>query len=103
MLALWCFLLVVFLGVLLGGYLGGILLPLPIGLVLVEDGLDGLLSRSELGGDVHQFTCLGGCLATQQADQVTVGGTDEECSDDVRVGDVGELGALLGEQTNVLL
>jgi hypothetical protein len=53
MLALWRFLLVVFLGVVLGGCLGGVLLPLPIALVLVEDGLDGLLSRSELGGDVH--------------------------------------------------
>jgi hypothetical protein len=31
-----------------------------------------------------------------------VGGADEECSDDVRFRDVGELGALLGEPTNVL-
>jgi hypothetical protein len=29
------------------------------------------------------------------------GGTDEERSDDVRVGDVGELGTLIGEPTNV--
>jgi hypothetical protein len=43
-LALWRFLLLVFLGVALGGRLGGILLSLPVALVLVEDGLDSLLS-----------------------------------------------------------
>jgi hypothetical protein len=55
----------------LGRCLGGILLPLPVAFVLVEDGIDGLLSGSQHGGD------------------------------DVRVGDVGELGAFLGEPANV--
>jgi hypothetical protein len=32
-------------------------------LVLPEDGFDRLLTRGELGGYVHQFACLGGCLA----------------------------------------
>jgi hypothetical protein len=32
-------------------------------LVLLEDGFDRLLTRGELGGDVHQFACLGGSLA----------------------------------------
>jgi hypothetical protein len=33
-------------------------------LVLPEDGLDRLLARGELGGDVHQLACPGGGLAT---------------------------------------
>jgi hypothetical protein len=37
-------LLIVILGVALGGHLNGVLLLLPIALVLVENGLDGLLS-----------------------------------------------------------
>jgi hypothetical protein len=62
--ALRCLLFFVFLGVTLGGRLGGVLLPLPIALVFVEDGLDDLLSQSKLSGDVHQFACFGGGLAT---------------------------------------
>jgi hypothetical protein len=91
------------LGVALGGRLGGILLSLPIALVLVKDGLNGLLTQSELGGDIHQFICLDGCLATKFADQIAVGGTSEERSNDVRVSGVGELGALHGEPTNVFM
>jgi hypothetical protein len=78
----------------LGGRLGGALLPLPITLVFVEEGLDCLLPRSELRGDVHQFVGLGQGLATQFADQIPIGGPDEECPNDVGVGDVGELSAL---------
>jgi hypothetical protein len=94
-------LLVVLLGVALGGCLGSILLSLPVAFVLVKDGLDGLLSQSELDCNVHQLACLGGGLATQLADQVATGGAGEERSDDVGVNDVGELGALLGEPVNV--
>jgi hypothetical protein len=36
-------------------------------LVLPEDGFDCLLTRGELGGDVHQFARLGGSLAPQFA------------------------------------
>jgi hypothetical protein len=36
-------------------------------LVLPEDGFDRFLTRGELGGDVHQFACLGGSLAPQFA------------------------------------
>jgi hypothetical protein len=80
----------------LGGRLGGIfLLPLLRLLVLLEDGFDRLLTRGELGGDVHQFARLCGSLAPQFAHQVSVGGASEERPDDVRVGDVGQLGALL--------
>jgi hypothetical protein len=64
-------------------------------LVLPEDGFDRLLTRGKLGGDVHQFARLGGSLAPQFAHQVLARGAGEECPDDIRVGDVGQLGALL--------
>jgi hypothetical protein len=64
-------------------------------LVLPEDGFDRLLTRGELGGYVHQFACLGGSLASQFAHQVPASGAGEECPNDVRVGDVGQLGELL--------
>jgi hypothetical protein len=64
-------------------------------LVLPEDGLDRLLTRGELGGDVHQLARHGGSLATQLAHQVAASGAGEERADDIRVGDVGQLGALL--------
>ena len=64
-------------------------------LVLPEDGFDRLLTRGEFGGDVHQFARLGGSLAPQFAHQVPARGAGEECPGDVRVGDVGQLGALL--------
>jgi hypothetical protein len=80
----------------LGGHLGVVfLLPSLRLLVFPEDGLDRLLTRGELGGYVHQFARLGGCLAPQFAYQVPASGASEECSNDVRVGDVRQLGALL--------
>jgi hypothetical protein len=48
----------------LGGRLGGVFLRSYLRLlVLPEDGFDRLLTRGELGGDVHQFARLGGSLA----------------------------------------
>jgi hypothetical protein len=80
----------------LGGRLGDVfLLPSLRLLVLPEDGFDRLLTRGELGGDVHQIARLGGCLAPQFAHQVAAHGAGEERPDDIRVGDVGQLGALL--------
>jgi hypothetical protein len=64
-------------------------------LILPEDGFDRLLARGELGGDVHKLARLGGSLAPQFAHQVSAGGAGEEHPDDIRVGDVGQLGALL--------
>jgi hypothetical protein len=56
----------------LGGRLGDVFLLASLRLlVLPEDGLDPLLTRGELGGDVHQLACPGGSLATQFAHQVT--------------------------------
>jgi hypothetical protein len=87
----------------LGGRLGDIfLLPSLRLLVLPEDGFDRLLTRGELGGDVHQFARLGGSVAPHFAHQVTASGVGEERPDDIRVGDVGQLGALLRKPSDVL-
>jgi hypothetical protein len=80
----------------LGGRLGDVfLLPSLRLLVLPEDGFDHLLTRGKLGGDVHQLARLCGSLAAQFAHQVAASGAGEERPDDIRVGDVGQLGALL--------
>jgi hypothetical protein len=71
-------------------------------LVLPEDGLDRLLTRGELGGDIHQLARLGGSLAAQFSHQVAASGVGEECPDDIRVGDVGQLGSLLRKLPDVL-
>jgi hypothetical protein len=80
----------------LGGRLGDVfLLPSLRLLVLPKDGFDRILTRGELGGYVHQFARLGGSLVSQFAHQVSARGAGEERADDVRVDDVGQLGALL--------
>jgi hypothetical protein len=84
------------LGAALSGCLRNIFRLAALGLlVLPEDGLNRLLARGELGGDVHQLARPGGGLATQLAHQVAAGGAGEERADDIRIGDVGQLGALL--------
>jgi hypothetical protein len=60
------------------------------------------LTRGELGGDVHQLARPGGSLATQFAHQVVASGAGEERPDDIRVGDVGQLGALLRKLPDVV-
>jgi hypothetical protein len=52
-------------------------------LVLPEDDLDRLLTRGELGGDVHQLARPGGSLVTQLAHQVAASGAGEECANDI--------------------
>jgi hypothetical protein len=52
-------------------------------LVLLEDGLDRLLARGELGGDVHQLARPGESLATQLGHQVAASGVGEERADDI--------------------
>jgi hypothetical protein len=96
-------LLALLLGATLSGRLGNIfrLAPLRM-LILPEDGLDRLLTRGELGGDVHQLDRPGGSLVTQLAHQVAASGTGEERADDIRVGDVGQLGALLRKSLDVV-
>jgi hypothetical protein len=91
------------LGAALSGRLGDIFRLAALGLlILPEDGLNRLLAKGELGGDVHQLTRPGGGLATQLAHQVTAGGAGKERTDDIRVGDVGQLGALLRESPDVV-
>jgi hypothetical protein len=96
-------LLALLLGVALNGRLGDVfrLASLRL-LVLPEDGLDRLLTRGELGGDVHQLTRPGGSLATELAYQVAASGAGEERADDIRVSDVGQLGALLRKSSDVV-
>jgi hypothetical protein len=68
----------------LGGRLGDVfLLPSLRLLVLPEDGLNRLLTRGELGGDVHQLARLGGSLAAQFAHQVATSGAGEERPNDI--------------------
>jgi hypothetical protein len=87
----------------LGGRLGGVFLLSSLRLlVLPEDGFDRLLTRGGLGGDVHQFARLGGSLAPQFAHQVSASGAGEERPDDIRVGDIGQLGALHRKPPDVL-
>jgi hypothetical protein len=87
----------------LGGRLGDVFLLASLRLlVLPEDGLDRLLTRGELGGDIHQLARPGGSLVTQFAHQVAASGAGEERPDDIRVGDVGQLGALLRKSLDVL-
>jgi hypothetical protein len=98
-----CLLLGLLLRATLDGCLGGVFLLSSLRLlVLPEDGFDRLLTRGELGGNVHQLARLGGSLASQFAHQVSASGAGEECPDDVRVGDVGQLGALHGKPPDVL-
>jgi hypothetical protein len=87
----------------LGRRLGGFFLRLSLRLlVLSEDGFECLLTRGELGDDVHQFTRTGGSLAPQFAHQISASGASEESPDDIRVGNVGQLGALLRKPPDVL-
>jgi hypothetical protein len=87
----------------LSGRLGDVFRVAALGLlVLSEDGLNCLLARGEFGGDVHQLARPGGGLATQLAHQVAAGGAGEERADDIRVDDVGQLGALLRESPDVV-
>jgi hypothetical protein len=92
------------LGAALSGRLGDIFRLAALGLlVLSEDGLNRLLARGKLCGDVHQLARPGGGLATQLAHQVAAGGAGKERADDIRVGDIGQLGALLRESPDVVL
>jgi hypothetical protein len=68
----------------LSGRLGDVIRLAPLRLlVLPEDGLDRLLTRGELGGDVHQLARPGGSLAIQLAHQVAASGAGEERADDI--------------------
>jgi hypothetical protein len=91
--------------VLLGNPAGahGILfLVLPLILIATKDGTNCLLAGGEVGDNIHQTVGSDGSAAAQLSAQLFAGGTREESHDDVGVGDVGELGALLGETPDVI-
>jgi hypothetical protein len=68
----------------LGGCLGDVFLLASLRLlVLLKDGLGRLLTRGELGGDIHQLARPGGSLATQLAHQVAASGASEESANDI--------------------
>jgi hypothetical protein len=75
---------------------------LPLILIATKDGTNRLLAGGEVGDDVHQTVGSDGSVAAQLSDQLFAGGTREEGHDDVKVSDVGEFGALLGETPNVI-
>jgi hypothetical protein len=76
---------------------------LPLVLIATKDGTNCLLAGGEVGDNIHQTVGSDGSAAAQLSDQLFVGGTREESHDDVGVGDVGELDALLGETPDVIL
>jgi hypothetical protein len=68
----------------LSGRLGDVFLLATLRLlVLPEEGLDRLLARGKLGGNVHQLARPDGGLATQLAHQVAASGAGEERADDI--------------------
>ena len=75
----------------------GLVPLLPLCFAIGEDGPNRLFTRGEVGGDVEECGCCGWYVPAQFSDQVSAGGAREECLDDFRVTDVGQLGAFLGE------
>jgi hypothetical protein len=84
------------------GALGFLVLVLPLVLVTTKDGTNCLLVDGIVGDDVHQLIGSGGGVAAQLPDKLFESGSREESNDDVRVGDVGKLGALFGETPDIV-
>ena len=68
----------------------------------VEDRSDCLFARGVVSGDVEQITGGTGLQAAKLVDQGLTGCPREECADDVRVDDIREGVASLGEPTDVI-
>jgi hypothetical protein len=81
---------------------GILFLALSFVLVTAKDGTNRLLIGGEVGDNVHQTVGSDGSAAAQLSDQLFAGGAREEGHDDVRVSDVGKLGALFGETPDVV-
>ena len=69
----------------------------PLGSAIGENYTNCLFARGKVGGDVEQLTGARGGLATELVYQLLAGGTGDESPNNIRVYDVRELGALLGE------
>jgi hypothetical protein len=80
------------------GALGLFVLALPLILVATKDGTNRLLAGGVVGDDVHQFVGSDGGIA----DQLFAGGAREKSHDDVGVSDIGKLGVLFGETSNIV-
>ena len=80
---------------------------LALGLALVpasiEDRFNRLFTRGVVHGDVEQVTGGPGLQAAKLVDQGLAGRPREECVDDVRVDDIREGVASLGEPVDVIL
>jgi hypothetical protein len=95
-------LLVLLLGVATRVTLVGVLLPLFLALSIMEDGSHCLLAGGKVGGNVQELPSCAWALVSQLLDQLLAGGPREECSDDISVSNIGQLGALPREVPNVL-
>jgi hypothetical protein len=84
------------------GARGILFLALPFVLVAAKDGINRLLAGGEVGDNVHETLGSDGSAAAQLSDQLFADDTREEGHNDVGVGDIGKLGALFGETSNVV-
>lgn len=88
--------------VVLGGRLGVSSFRFPLPLSLRKMALMASCPEANLvATSINSLALVG--LATQIADQIPIGGAGDECPDDIRVDDVGQIGALLGETSDVLM
>ena len=69
----------------------------------IEDHSDCLLAGGVVSGDIEQVVGGTGLQAAKLVDQGLAGHPREECVDDVRVDDIREAVALLGEPVDVIL
>ena len=74
--------------------------PLALALLAVEDGTDRLFAGGKVGGDIKQLIRTRGRAPSQLAHQILACRGQMKGTNDVEVGDAGELDALLGEATN---
>jgi hypothetical protein len=84
------------------GALGFFVLVLPLILVATKDGTNRLLAGGVVGDDVHQFVGSDGGVAAQLSDQLFAGGAREKSHDDIGVSDIGKLGVLFGEMSDIV-
>ena len=76
--------------------------PLALALLIVEDGTDRLLAGGEVGSNIKQLVCTRGWAPSQLTHQILACRAQMKGTDNVGVGDAGELSAQLGEVANVI-
>ena len=70
--------------------------------LIVKNGTNSLLAGGVVGGGVEQLVGVRVLASRELVHQVPARRTLEEGVDDLDVGDAGELGALLGEVSNIV-